>query len=473
VRRPDSTLPDSDRPVRRELPAALLAIALVLAAVGSLSGAPLITSVAETYDVSFAAAQWTLTITLLTGAVTTPFLGRLGSGRRRRPTTLATLAVVTAGSVCTVVPGSFALLLVGRAAQGVGLGLAPLLMATARDAFDRSRAASVIALLSVASTAGVGVGYPLAGLLTDLHGVRAAYLTGLVASAAATAVAVRVLPPATTTERPPRLDWVGAVLLGGALTALLVPLGDDDLWSRQPTVAATLLVCGLALMVAWVVVERRTDSPLVDLRALRHPVVLRADLAMFVGGVGMYLLLTLVTRYVQTPEAAGYGFGLNTLEAGLFLVPFSVAGFAAGRFVPWAVRRVGATRTVAVSATLVVAGFLVFAAGRATIAGPALALTVLGVGVGGFSAAMPAMILAATPPEETASAMGVNQVVRSAGFALGSALGGLVLSAYSSGHGFPREHGYLAAGLGGAAVMALTLLVIGVGRRSESSSRAA
>lgn len=72
-----------------------------MAAVGSL-GAPLITSVAGTYHVSLASAQWTLTVTLLSGAVATPLLGRLGAGPRRRSTIIGTLAIVTGGSMGSV-----------------------------------------------------------------------------------------------------------------------------------------------------------------------------------------------------------------------------------------------------------------------------------------------------------------------------------------------------------------------------------
>jgi MFS family permease len=156
----------------RGLVATLLFIALVVPAIGSL-GAPLITSAATAYRVSLAAAQWTLTITLLSGAVAIPLLGRLGDGPRRRTTVLVTLAIVVAGSLATVVPGPFWMLLAGRGAQGVGLGLTALMIATARDHLGE-RAPGVIALVSVASTAGVGLGYPLAGLLTELAGIRAA-----------------------------------------------------------------------------------------------------------------------------------------------------------------------------------------------------------------------------------------------------------------------------------------------------------
>ncbi|MFD7561540.1 MFS transporter, partial [Streptomyces sp. NPDC059835] len=134
----------------RLLVPALMFIPLVVAAVGSL-GAPLITSVATSFHVTLGSAQWTLTVALLSGAVATPVLGRLGAGPHRRATILATLAVVVAGSALTVLPLPFAWLLVGRAAQGVGLGLTPLMMGVARDHLPEERGAAVIALISVVS----------------------------------------------------------------------------------------------------------------------------------------------------------------------------------------------------------------------------------------------------------------------------------------------------------------------------------
>ncbi|MFD7582023.1 MFS transporter [Kitasatospora sp. NPDC059817] len=170
-------------------------IALVVAAVASL-GTPLITSVATSFHVSLGSAQWTLTVALLSGAVATPVLGRLGAGPHRRATILATLAVVVAGSALTVLPLPFAWLLAGRAAQGVGLGLTALMMGVARDHLPEERSAAVIALISVVSIIGAGVGYPLAALLAELGGVRAAYGLGLVVTAAALLTAWRSMPEA-------------------------------------------------------------------------------------------------------------------------------------------------------------------------------------------------------------------------------------------------------------------------------------
>jgi predicted MFS family arabinose efflux permease len=109
---------------------------------------------------------------------------------------------------------------------------------------------------------------------------------------------------------------------------------------------------------------------------------------------------------------------------------------------------------------VILVAFVLFVAFRGDLAGPLAAISLLGLGVGAFSAAMPAVILQATPQQETASAMGVNQVVRSTGFSLGSTLSALILAAYTPGHAvFPASDGYAATAWVGVAVTALALVI--------------
>jgi predicted MFS family arabinose efflux permease len=446
-----------ERSEARLLVASLTFVALVVAAVASL-GAPLITSVATTFHVSLDSAQWTLTLPLLSGAVGTPVLGRLGAGPHRRATILATLAVAVAGSALTVLPLPFGWLLIGRAAQGVGLGLTALLMGVARDHLPDERSAAAIALISVVSILGVGVGYPIAGLLAEYGGVRAAYGLGLFVTAIALLAAWRSIPVAPG-GRSGRVDVASALVLAGGLSLVLLLASETSLWTHRLAVAAGLAIAALLLLCVWTAFELRSETPLIDVRAVRHPAVAGANLAMFVGGIGMYLLLTLVTRYAQTPLGVGYGFGLTTFAAGLVLVPFSVLGFVAGRLTPRVQTRIAAPWLLAGSAVVVGCGFVLFAAARSDLAELFVAMGVLGLGVGSFSAAMPGVILAVTSKSETSSAMSFNYVVRSVGYSLGSAIGGLVLAAgTSTGHLFPSDGAYTTAALVGIAAMAITTM---------------
>jgi predicted MFS family arabinose efflux permease len=447
------------RPATRLLVPALVFIALVVAAVASL-GTPLITSVATSFHVPLGSAQWTLTVPLLSGAVATPVLGRLGAGPHRRVAILATLAVVVAGGALTVLPLPFAWLLAGRAAQGVGLGLTALMMGVARDHLPEERGTAVIALISVVSIIGVGVGYPLAALLAELGGVRAAYSLGLAVTAAALLTAWRSVPEAPPGRRA-HVDVPGALALAAALFLVLFLVGERSVWSRHLVVAVSLTVVTVLLLWIWAVIELRSTTPLVDVRALRHPSVAGANLATLFGGMGMYLLLTLVTRYAQTPPGAGYGFGLTTFAAGLVLIPFSVLGFVAGKLTPRVRARVAAPALLAGSAVVVGGGFALFAVARSDLIEIFTAMGVLGFGVGGFSAAMPGVILAVTPRSETSSAMSFNYVVRSVGYSLGSAVGGLILTVGTGpgpGQLFPGESAYTTAALVGVGVMVFTTM---------------
>src|SRR6516165_908974 len=163
-------------PRSRSVPQTRLAAVLVFLAVESTAvaslGTPLLPAVQQAEHVSLAASQWTLTITLLTGAVVTPVLGRLGDGRLRRRATVGAVAVMLAGCVLSALPAVF---LAGRALQGAGLGLVPLATAVARDDLPAGRSRHTIAAIGITTAVGIGVGYPLVGLLAEYLGLYAPF----------------------------------------------------------------------------------------------------------------------------------------------------------------------------------------------------------------------------------------------------------------------------------------------------------
>ncbi|MFL6072663.1 MAG: MFS transporter [Mycobacteriales bacterium] len=465
-------------PVRsRLLVPVLVLLGLAVAAIGGL-GAPLIPTVARVEHVSLAAAQWTLTIPLIVGAVTTPLLGRLGDGPRRRAVVIGTLAVGVAGGVLTALPLGFAALLTGRGLQGTGLGLTSLAIAIARDHLEGERSRSAVALLSITTVAGVGLGYPLAGVATEYLGLHAAYGAGAAVAAVTLLLAVLVIP-ASPADRPARaVDLAGALLLGGALAGLLFALSEAPAWGAGSGRVLGLAGVAVLLLAAWVRHELRVAYPLVDLRLVRRRAVLTANVTVLLGGVGMYLLLSLVTRYVQTPpRVAGYGFGVSVVVAGLVLVPFSLLGFVASRAVPALARRAPAAPVLPLSCAVVLLATLEFAVARGRLVDVFVVMGVAGFGVGCVFAAVPAFIVRAVPASETGSAMSFNQVLRTVGFSAGSALSGVVLAtATPAGRVLPKASGYQVAAWVGIAMLAVTIavgLALGTGREPRVPARPA
>lgn len=441
---------------QRLLVPVLVFLGVVSAAVASL-GAPLLPTIVTVEHVSLADSQWALTISLLVGAVAAPVMGRLGDGHRRRAVILGSVLVVLVGCALSALPLGFGGLLVGRALQGVGLGLVPLAIATARDALPRERSGPAIELLGVTTAVGIGVGYPIAGLITQYLGLSAAFWCGAAVTALVLAAAVAVLPAGPA--RPGRsLDGVGAVLLGVAVAGLLLALSQGQSWGWTSPRLAIVTVGSLLLLAAWVIRELRTPHPLVDLRLARHRSVLAANVTVLLISIGIYPLLSLVVRLVQTPTSTGYGFGGSAVVAGLMLVPFSIASFGASKVVGPVTRRTSPELVVALSCLLLLAAMVLFLVARSSLLDLLATMAVAGFGVGCVFAANPAQIVRGVPADETGSAMGLYQVLRSIGFSAGSALSAtLLVISIPPGHVLPTSAGYSVAAVAGIGILLVAL----------------
>jgi MFS family permease len=446
--------------LRRGGPAVLAGVLVTLAvqstAVASL-GTPLLPTIQAADHVSLAASQWALTIALLTGAVGTPLLGRLGDGRLRRQAILGTVATMLAGCVLSAIPAGFATFLAGRALQGVGFGLVPLATAVARDSLPEERRGHTIMVIGITTAAGIGIGYPLVGLLAQGLGLYAPFWFAAALSALALVAALVVLP--ASPPRPVRVDAAGAVLLGLGIAGLLLVLTEGPAWGWASAVTVGSGIVSVALLAGWAGWELRARWPLIDLRLLRRRPVVAANVTAFLVAVGFYPLAPLVVRFVQTPAAAGYGFGASVLVAALMLTPFSLASFAASSAVRRLSRRVSAEVVVVLGCVTLIASMVLFLLARDAYWQIVTAMALDGFGVGCVYAVNPLQITSSVPAAETGSAMSFYQLARTVAYAIASALSAtlLVLSIHR-GHRLPTGAGYSAAALTSTVILAAALV---------------
>jgi predicted MFS family arabinose efflux permease len=305
--------------------------------------------------------------------------------------------------------------------------------------------------------AGIGIGYPLVGLLASCLGLGAPFWFVAVLSAVALVAAAAVLPPSP--QREARLDVTGAVTLGLGITALLLALAEGPVWGWASPAGLACAAGSAALLAGWAAAELRARRPLIDLRLLRHRPVLAANVTAFGVAVGFYPLASLVVRYVQTPPGAGYGFGASVVVAGLMLTPFSLASFAASKVAGPLARRTSAELVVAASCLLLIASMVGFLFARAAYWQVVLVMAVDGFGVGCVYAVNPLQITGGVPAAETGSAISFYQLVRTVAYSLGSTLSATVLVLYlPRGRVFPLDAGYSAAAVVCAAVLVAALV---------------
>jgi predicted MFS family arabinose efflux permease len=368
------------------------------------------------------------------------------------------------GCVLSALPAGFAVFLAGRALQGAGFGLVPLATAVARDDLPAGRSRPAIAAIGITTAVGIGLGYPLVGLLAEYLGLYAPFWFVAALSAVALAASATVLP--ASPARPARVDVAGAALLGLGITGLLLVLAEGPGWGwASATTLASAAVSGL-LLAAWAGWELRARRPLIDLRLLRRRPVLAANVTAFGVAVGFYPLASLVVRFVQTPPAAGYGFGASVLVAGAMLTPFSLASFAASKVATRAARRTSAELVVAASCVVLIVSMVLFLVARDSYADIVVIMALAGFGVGCVYAVNPLQITGGVPADQTGSAMSFYQLVRTVGYSIASALSATVLVLYiPAGRLIPGDAGYSAAAVVsivvlGAALVASSLFAV-------------
>lgn len=446
---------DGRRAHDRRLTTLLVLLAVESAAVASL-GTPLLPTVQRVDHVSLAASQWTLTIALLVGAVVTPLMGRLGDTSARRATTLGALGVMLMGCLCSALSAGFAVFVAGRALQGAGLGLVPLATAYARDALSGDQRRRAIVVIGITTAAGIGIGYPLVGLLAEFLGFGAPFWLVAALTAAVLVAALALLPVSPTREV--RVDLWGTVALGAGIAGLLLALAEGGSWGWTAPATVACALAGITFIWVFCRRELHVTHPLVEFRLLRERPVMAANVTAFLVAVGFYPLMSLVVRFVQTPRVAGYGFGAGVVVAGLMLTPFSLASFSASRLVHRLVHLLSSEWIVALSCIPLVASMAVFAVARGSYLGLVVSMILSGLGVGGVYAINPLQITRGVPADETGSAMSFYQLVRTVAYSIASTLSAtLLLLGSPSGRVFPADGAY-----SGAAYVGIGILVLGM-----------
>jgi MFS family permease len=334
------------------------------------------------------------------------------------------------------------MMVIGRGLQGVGLGLLPVTMAIARSELPDTISARAVGTLSVTAAVGVGLGYPLTVLISELLGFRAAFWFGAIAVTLALSLVVVVLPKRSDSPTRP-FDVFGMVTLGLAVAGISILLSEGEEWGWTSPAAAALAAFCIGLVGLWLGREVRTKDPLIDVRQVRNRSVLTADVSGFLIAVSMYLFLPIIIEFVQVPVAVGYGFGASIVVSGLVFVPLSIGSFLASRCQAVYERQFGTRTMIPLGSTIFAVATLLFAFEHRSPWEAFVIAGMSGIGMGFTFAAMPGFIVRTVARSETGSATGFYQVLRSVGLSVGSALAAAVLTAYTRhGQTFPSVQGF-------------------------------
>ena len=260
---------------------------------------PALRTFQEAFGSSTAWTTWILTGFLVSGAVLTPILGRLGDQFGKERLLLISLGLFLAGCVGASFAWSLWSLIAFRVVSGAGGALFPLSFAIIRDEFPADKVKVGIGLLSAVWGVGGGFGIVLSGLIVDNFSWRYLFLLGSIPVALSLVLVHRYVPESPI-RSPSKVDVPGALLLSGGLISLMLALTEGEDWGWGSPRLLGVLALAVVFFVLWGVVEARSSSPMVDLRMLAHRPILLTNIATLISGFALFSCFVLVPTFVET-----------------------------------------------------------------------------------------------------------------------------------------------------------------------------
>ena len=434
-----TTAPDHNR-THPTLILAVLALGGVAYAMLSSAVIPALPTLQHALHTNENGVTWLLTAYLLSASVGTAILGRLGDMYGKERLLLITLVILIFGTLLSAVSSTLALQIVARFIQGAAGGIFPLAFGIVRDEFPREKVPGSIGLLSAILGVGGGIGIVASGLIVEHLNYHWLFWLPLLATVLAAVTTWRFIPESPV-RVPGKVNWVAAALMTVGISAVLLAVSEATSWGWGSPKTLGLILVGLIITAGWILVETRSENPLVDMTMMRVRGVWTTNLAAFLLGAGMYASFVVFPQFAQLPKSTGFGFGASVVVSGLYLLPTTLGMTALGIFAGRISARFGSRAALLVGTVFTGLAFALLAVEHGHPIDFLVSAALLGIGIGLAFAALGNLIIQAVPSHQTGVASGMNTVMRT----LGGALGGQLSATFVAAHvvrGYPAVTGF-------------------------------
>jgi EmrB/QacA subfamily drug resistance transporter len=345
---------------------------------------------------------------------------------RKRALTLG-LFIFGAASAASALAQTPAQLIAGRALMGIGGALImPSTLSIVTATFPADERPKAIGIWAAVAGIGIAIGPVAGGWLVENASWHWVFLVNVPFVLIALAAGQALIPESRDPSQS-RLDPIGAVISTAGLGTLLwgIISASDRGWGDHLVIGALLL--GVALLAAFVVFERRTSSPMLDMDVFRNPRFSAASAGITIAFFVLMGMMFFLTQYLQ--DVLGY----SPFDAGLRVLPIAAGMVVGGPLGARLAEQFGAKRVVASGLAFVAAAMALLA--QSGVDGPygliALSLALMGFGMGSAMSPATDAIMGTLDEAHLSVGSAMNDTTRLVGGALGVAvLGSLMTSHY-------------------------------------------
>lgn len=395
-------------------------------------------SIKNTFQTTLPVVEWVVMAYLLIISSLLLTFGRMGDMYGHKKIYIAGFATFTVGSLLCGMAPTISALIAFRVVQAVGAGMlmsmGPAIITDITPPQERGKSMGVIAVaVSVALTTGPVLG----GFLTAKFGWPSIFLINIPVGILVIFLSQLVIPNTKGHDAQP-FDIRGAVTFFIALISILLPLTYTERVGWTNPYLLGWLAFGLALMIFFVILEKRTKHPMVDMSLFKNRLFSMANLSALLNYIALFSTVIMMPFYLQQLR------GLSPSEAGVLLIPMPLTTMLVAPISGAVSDRIDSRYLSSIGMAIVSLGLWILS--NLQIDSPRIniiiALIVLGLGSGLFQTPNNSAIMGSVPPNRRGIASGLLASMRNIGMVFGVAISGAVftgrlnyLTEYLSGQG--------------------------------------
>lgn len=395
---------------------------------------PRLTKVFETEP---SVVLWVTVVYLLVSTGLMLIVGRMGDVFGRKKVYILGFALFTIGLVLCSLSQSILQLILSRIVQGVGSAMIMALsIAIVTAAFPDQERGKALGILGAVLSAGILTGPVLGGFLLDIFDWRSIFYTRVPVGIIGLVVAWILLREQRDSNISSKFDLWGAATLFGSLSCLLLFFNLGGRLGFTSPLVLILVSSTVILLVLFVMQERRTEQPMVDLNLFKNILFAGGNISLGIMALALSAQIFLMPFYLID------GVGYSALETGLLLTTASLITLVIAPLSGWLSDKVGSRLLCTVGMALICLSLFLFSglSAESSSADILLRLVVFGIGLGVFISPNSSSIMGAVPRDRLGTASALMNTVRQIGMSSGMAIAGAIFTSRQFFHAAQLAH---------------------------------
>ncbi len=382
---------------------------------------PAIPDFIKDFDITYNTSSWILSSYLIAGAVATPIVGKLSDVYGKKRVLLIVMAVYASGVLVGGLANGFPVMIMARIAQGMGISMFPIAFGIIREVLPERRLAIGQTLFSSTFSGGAVIGLLVGANIIQNYGWHVTFFSILPVAVILAFVILRFIHvKEQRVQAKPQIDLKGALALASTVVSFLVGISYLERGTDSSLEFTGLFGITAISLVAFVAIEKRAKSPLVDLHLITHRRLLPATLILLIVGMCTFMVYQTIPILIRSPPPLG--FGGDALVVAAVQLPFMIILLVGTVMSGFVLNRVGNTRLTAIGTVVGMIGFVSLMMFHSTEYMIGITLSMIAAGlslafVGGFN-----IVLLSAPIESTGIALGMTLLLNLVGQSIGPSL---------------------------------------------------